>query len=148
MSKPVRCFGILTLVQLLVWAGFTGLDVLDETWLHSTDLFAVYFFAAPILISLLYLRYRPRLHTEQWKSWQNTLFCLGIWILETAAIGFPVGYLVNYNRWIVPQATGGWENFLNGIEYLMFPFFCAGIPLIIIVLWTLGEWIYRNIRKS
>lgn len=36
--------------------------------------------------------------------------------------------------WIVPQATGGWEHLLNGIEYMMFSMTLAGIPFVVVVL--------------
>ncbi len=147
MNRTLKSILVLTLVQLLLWAGFTGLDWLEEYRGLTSDVYVVYYFVVPVLAAVLYLRFRRALHTERWKSWQNTLLCLAIWIAETAAIGLWIGSLVNYNRWIVPQDVGGWGNFLNGIEYMLLPFFIAGIPLILVPLWCLGTWLYRKYRQ-
>ncbi len=49
-------------------------------------------------------------------------------------LGFLIGALVINEMWIVPQAAGGWEHLLNGIEYMMFAITLAGIPFVAVVL--------------
>lgn len=49
--------------------------------------------------------------------------------------------------WFIKQATGGWENFLNGIEYFGFALFLTGGVLVVIILWNILRWLYGFIRK-
>ena len=49
--------------------------------------------------------------------------------------------------WIVPQATGGWEHLLNGIEYMMFAITLAGIPFVAVVLIESVVGIVKVVRK-
>ena len=62
-------------------------------------------------------------------------------------LGFLIGVLVTNGMWIVPQATGGWEHFLNGIEYMMFAITLAGIPFVAVVLIESVVGIVKAVRK-
>ena len=62
-------------------------------------------------------------------------------------LGFLIGVLVTNEMWIVPQATGGWEHFLNGIEYMMFAITLAGIPFVAVVLIESVVGIVKAVRK-
>ncbi len=153
MKRTLRTVLVLTVAQLLGWAAITWLDYQEEfgpsIWPRlSVDLFWAVFLELPAALAALYLWKRPFLHTQGCAAWKSTLCCLLLWIAETAAIGFPVGYLVNYNRWIIPQASGGWVNFLNGIEYMLYPFFLAGIPFILVTLWSLGELLWHRFHRK
>ena len=56
------------------------------------------------------------------------------WVIFGLIFGLGISVLVNNEMWIVPQATGGWEHLLNGIEYMMFSMTLAGIPFVVVVL--------------
>ncbi len=62
-------------------------------------------------------------------------------------LGFLIGVLVTNEMWIVPQATGGWEHFLNGIEYMMFAITLAGIPFVAVVMIESVVGIVKAVRK-
>ena len=62
-------------------------------------------------------------------------------------LGFLIGVLVTNEMWIVSQATGGWEHFLNGIEYMMFAITLAGIPFVAVVMIESVVGIVKAVRK-
>lgn len=70
------------------------------------------------------------------------------WLICGLILGFLIGVLVNNQMWIVSQATGGWENLLNGIEYMMFAVMLAGIPFVAVVLIESVIGIAKLLRKS
>ncbi len=145
MKRQWRTIFALAIAQLLSWTLLCAVDYIEET--RHGDLFVVPLFLLPPILGVVYLLLRRWLHSPEWKYWQNLLFCLGSWTAGAAAFGIPICICVNDNTWIIPQASGGWENFLNGLEYYMFPFFLAGVPLLMALLWSFLEWLWRLLRK-
>ena len=50
------------------------------------------------------------------------------------------------DKWIIYQETNGWDNFLNGIEYMLIPFYNAASPCIIILFQRIINFLYKKLR--
>ena len=144
--KKIKYLIILTSTQLISWIIFILLDYLLENLdgsLYGTMILAS--FIIPILISILYLVNENKICniTEITKLKFNIIVTI-TWIVETAIIGSYICNRVNYNKWIIIQHNSGIFS-LNGIEYFIFSFGLAAIPIIINVVVKTVKFIYSKI---
>lgn len=137
-KKTVVCL----VVQVIAWGLLTLYDWMEET--GGDDLFGYAVLITPFVLTVLYFCLRKKLYGTGEILMKHVWQLCGIWFLISCAFGVPLTILVvHWNVWIVRQAQGGWDNFLNGIEYPMFGFFLGVPPLIAVIL---GEVIIRIAR--
>ncbi|MGN0517805.1 MAG: hypothetical protein ACI4II_03670 [Acutalibacteraceae bacterium] len=67
----------------------------------------------------------------------NTLIIMGTWICLNAITGFVVCNKIYNDEWIIAQPRNGWNNALNGVEYMLFAYAIVFVPIIIIAIWRL-----------
>ena len=135
------------LVQLIAWAGFTITDFVEEITSNDFELIAA--FGIPIAVVVIYALMRKQNWQPGLKYGKWVALILLYWLAMTLGVTVVVMRLVNQNKWIVPQATGGWENFLNGLEYYLFGIMLAVIPIVLILVGELLVWcIIKCKRKS
>lgn len=149
MKRKHINYAAILIAFILAWSLFTFSDYCEENLLLYYDaLMGISLCVIPVIIGMLYLIFEKRINSAKISKAMNTWAIIGVWIGINTITGFIVCYMVSYNKWIVKQATGGWENFLNGIEYFIFPFFLGIIPIIIVAIWRLISFIYNNAKKS
>lgn len=134
---------------ILAWSFFTFSDYCEENHLFYYDaMMMISMLVIPVIIPILYLVFEKYINSAEMSRAKNTLAIMGIWLCINAITSFFVLNMVNNDKWIVTQARGGWENFLNGIEYMIFPFFLGLIPIIIVAIWRLISLIYYKVKKG
>lgn len=143
----MKQFKIVTLAQLIAWTLLTLGDYIEETF-SSDVLLSLALLVIPPAIAILYLIFKGTIHNSEIPGWVNTLYILGMWIVETFIMRVLTIALVTHDRWIVHQETDGWENFLNGFEYLLFAFLLRTVPIIIIFLWYLLTLLRRALLQG
>ncbi|RGY96268.1 hypothetical protein [Clostridium sp. AM58-1XD] len=136
---------LITLMQILSWAVLTLADYIEET--TSNDFLYITEFALPALMAVMYMIFQTKIHGTSQSRVKNALSVLGLWTIENILLGILIMSFANNNRWLVHQKTGGFENFLNGIEYGIFPFLNIMEPLIIFLLWGIAGLIYKKINS-
>ncbi len=135
----------MTAANIIAWGLFTLGDYYEE--LRSTDFFYVLvFYAAPIIVSLLYILLRGRIYKDGVNLKAIAVTSLS-WIMISVIFFLVISYLVLNEMWIITQTRGGWEHFLNGIEYPLFGIFFAAIPLIVGLLCELILYIIMKIKS-
>ncbi|MBR6536518.1 MAG: hypothetical protein IKT67_04900 [Lachnospiraceae bacterium] len=132
--------------NVIGWAIFTFSDFLEETGNESSFMGFV-FWGVPAAVGLAYIIRNLMVRKEGPDSVKECLKNAGKWLLVSGVIGVGINVAVIFDRWFVKQATGGWENFLNGIEYALFALFLTGGVLVVIILWNILRWLYGFIRK-
>ena len=125
------------LANLIGWAGISLLDMASEKG-HDGLPMNVYIFAAGFIVAAIYILIDLIRVKECPASFRRILILTGEWIGTGLALGVPITVLVGNNKWIIPQAQGGWEHFLNGIEYGLFGIFFIAEPVLIF-------WAYNGI---
>ena len=120
------------IAQLICWSIMTLSDYIEETYNDSYNLVVV--FAVPLICVILYIIFRKWIYDNQIVRLKDVAIICAAWMICGLILGFLIGALVMNEMWIVPQATGGWEHLLNGIEYMMFAITLAGIPFVAVVL--------------
>lgn len=123
---------ICLVVQLICWSIMTLSDYMEEMNNDSNNLFVV--FAVPSVCVVLYIIFRRWIYDNQRVRLKDVVIICVAWLIFGLIFGLGISVLVNNEMWIVPQATGGWEHLLNGIEYMMFSMTLAGIPFVAVVL--------------
>lgn len=154
------------LCQFTGWFFFTIYDFIDEMGRGGgqyalEELVFVFNLILPFVIIWAYIlfmnkaKYRAAVTPEGepvWrpldeKGWKykalSKLLWLGIGVLFLLVFYF----LSEKDLWIVPQATGGWENFLNGIEYYVFGILSPLVCLAGFLLYDIGRGVFRWYRK-
>ncbi|MBR3268459.1 MAG: hypothetical protein IKI58_07010 [Oscillospiraceae bacterium] len=64
-----------------------------------------------------------RKHTAFQKKWQYSLVLAGVWFVLCGIAFLAELCVIEHDCFPIRQQTGGWEHFLNGIEYIFFPAF-------------------------
>lgn len=123
---------ICLIAQIICWGMMTLSDYMEETYNDSYNLVVV--FAVPLVCVALYIICRRWIYDDQLVRLKDVAIICVTWLICGLILGFLIGALVTNEMWIVPQATGGWEHLLNGIEYMMFAMTLAGIPFVAVVL--------------
>lgn len=129
--KTIRIL-IVLVVQLIAWGIMTLTDLYEETTNNQYEMVTI--ILVPCLIVLFYLIYRKRLYAYQEVKWKDIGLLQLTWFAFSVAFGIIISVLVGQNLWIVHQATGGWENFLNGIEYAIFAVFLCLLPMFLVLI--------------
>lgn len=144
MSKNI-C--LITLIQLLMWTLFSFCDYIDET--KRSDIAMIFAIIFPIFLAVIYLIFENKLcNNHVFSKVKNTIFFIGIWCIETVLVGIAIWKMIDLDIWIIHQPTGGWENFLNGIEYPIMGITAIAIPIILIVIWKVVSYIYNSIKRK
>ena len=123
--------------NLIGWTAMSLLDLATEKGCDDMPM-TIFAWSAGFIVAVFYILF-DRLRAKECPAGvKRTLILTGQWIGTTAAFGVPVVYLAINNRWLVPQAQGGWEHFLNGIEYWLFGVLFIVEPVLIF-------WAYNGI---
>lgn len=139
----LRHFFVCLGVQVVSWGLLTLCDWIEET--GGEDLFAYVCLLTPVVLSVLYFCLRKKLYGVPEIPMKQVLQFCGMWLAQSCVFGVLLTVLAaGWNRWIVRQATEGWEHFLNGLEYPMFGFLLGAIPLLAVLL---GEAVIRVVPK-
>lgn len=134
-------FSIVAIIQFIIWALF----VFSAEFI-ATD-FAVIGGIVILIISIVVYfvienKVNKKLDISRLKFNVTSLI---LWNIINIIIAIPLNILVE--KGILSYCSGGgWSCFLNGIEYLIFPFFVAiasGVILIIEFIY----WIYRKLKN-
>lgn len=120
MKKKIA---ICLIVQIICWSIMTLSDYVEETYNDSYNLVVV--FAVPLICVILYIIFRKWIYDNQIVRLKDVAIICAAWMICGLILGFLIGALVLNEMWIVSQATGGWEHFLNGIEYMMFCYYAC-----------------------
>ena len=136
---------ICLIAQIICWGMMTLSDYMEETYNDSYNVAVV--FAVPLICVILYIILRKWIYDNQIVRLKDVAIICAAWMICGLILGFLIGVLVTNEMWIVPQATGGWEHFLNGIEYMMFAITLAGIPFVAVVLIESVVGIVKVVRK-
>ena len=134
--KYFKSIGIVTLIQIIVWIIFNLCDLLSEK-IRISEICIWISIILPIIISLWYLIKEKKFY----------IIIFITWILETAIIGSFICTLVNYNKWIIKQHHYGIIMSLNGLEYFIFAFALAILPISIIFIVKTVKFIYIKIKQ-
>lgn len=131
--------------NLVGWSVITCLDWIEEQ--YNQDYTMLVTFALSIIMGVLYIIYQ--INTGDIKeSFLQKLKYKFIWLGIGAVFGGLIGTLACSNMWIVPQAQGGWEHFLNGIEYWVFGLFFVGAVAVVWFVFDMAVWIYGKVKNS
>jgi len=134
------------IANLAGWTIFSFSDYLEETG-NDGSFMAVVAWGIPALVGIAYIVRNMLERRERAYTIKECLKNAGKWFLVSGMFGVVINALLINEWWFIKQATGGWENFLNGIEYALFALFLTGGVLGVIVLWNILYWIYWKIRN-
>ncbi len=148
MKKPIGYQRTITLyfyVNLIGWMLMTLVDWIDETTNYDfAAVFACLVF--PVLLLIVYIFFQISSGDIKERFGKKVLYKL-TWLGIGALYEFPILWMISYECWIVPQAYGGWENFLNGIEYFMFGTCFVGANAVAWFLFDIGALICNRISN-
>ena len=134
------------MANVIGWAIFTFSDYLEENGNGDSFMWIV-LWGVPVAVGLAYIIRNLMVRKEGPDSIKECLKNAGKWLLVSGVIGVGINVAVINEWWFIKQAIGGWENFLNGIEYALFALFFTGGVLGVIILWNILRWLYGFIRK-
>lgn len=149
MKNFSKIFMKVTLFQMISWLLLIIWDYLDETRSLSQEMDIVFKFIVifPILITIGYLILENKICNKMQISKKKLCtYVIATWLLETIILTIIVCWLMEDDKWIIYQETNGWDNFLNGIEYMLIPFYNAASPCIIILFQRIINFLYKKLR--
>lgn len=132
--------------HIVSWMLFSATDYLAEEW-TTQDAMAVFLFSVAFLNLAAYIIRDLKIRKGRAADAKEMLVFSAEWLGIGGLLSVLVCLLVFQNRWIVEQAVGGFENFLNGLEYLVFAVFLVFFSLIFIILWNVCRWLYYRLRR-
>lgn len=142
ISKKIASILIL---QLFGWAIITYWDYCSENdMIRSDNYLALAIIGGTILITGVYLYMKIKQDFSY--SLRTNLPDVAAWVLGGIGFTILVMALMENDLWLVPQATGGWEHFLNGIEYFLFGAFLTIVTGGVSLVYALGLFTYRKIK--
>ena len=130
--------------NIIGWLIFTFSVYLEETGNNDSFMWFV-FWGVPVVVGLAYIVRNLMVRKEGADTVKECLKNAGKWLLVSGVIGAGINVALAFDLWFVKQATGGWEHFLNGIEYALFTMFLTGEVLAVIILWNILRWLYGKI---
>lgn len=137
----------LYIATLILWIAFCFTDFLEENNSNSNFMEGVVM-ASGIVVGIIYIiADLTQMHIGAAKFKEILINSL-IWVGMAAGISFCIELLMEWDLWIIPQATGGLEHFLNGIEYIAFPIIYVVESLPIYWLYNLIRFAINKIRKK
>lgn len=136
---------ICLIAQIICWSIMTLSDYMEETYNDSFNVVVV--FAVPLACVVLYVIFRRWMYDYHMARLKDVVILCVTWLVCGMILGLGVSTLVSNEMWIVPQARGGWEHLLNGIEYMLFSMTLAGIPFVAVVLIESVIGIVKAIRE-
>ena len=143
--KNSKIIKILTKAQLLVWLIFIISDLVQEL-IKNSDVYLWFPILFVFILPILYFRKEKELCNKLDVA-KLKFFILStiIWIIETAVIGSCLWFALLEGLWIEQNSIPGiW----NGIEYLVFPFIFAIIPICIIIIVKIIKFIFHITKKE
>lgn len=142
MNQSIRLYIIM---NLAAWALFSLVDYIEETTNNDFEFLALIFLLVIVCVTYCIFELKTERFTRPFK--EKVIDKL-IWIGISAAFSVLICYLMSNNIWIVKQAQGGWEHFLNGIEYVFMAFSLVVICSLFFFVFDFGVWIYLRRKKN
>jgi len=123
------------ILNTLEWVLFLFADYLEEYHgMHDAPWMVILFLLLTTFLGSAVLLIRNRKEIAKNKPWRYPLILSGIWFVVIGACVLLELVFCMLEIEPIRQNTTGWENFLNGIEYALFPFGNAvlgcGLPLL------------------
>jgi len=137
----------LYITTLILWIMLCFSDFLEENFTYSVLMNYVLDISG-MLAGIVYIVADLTLMHIGAAKFKEILINSLIWVGMAAGISFCIELLMEWDLWIIPQATGGWEHFLNGIEYIAFPIIYVVESLPIYWLYNLIRFAINKIRKK
>lgn len=143
----MKKIGIAIVTQTIGWGILSLVDYYTEV--TRNDVIYPVVFGLPAICLVLYFIFRGKIYDGQTSGAEKWKF-IGIWFGISLILGLIITFMTcEWNNWIVHQATGGWENFLNGIEYPLFgiifgPFLSLIVGLFEAVIALVKIWIKKD----
>lgn len=140
-------YTFIILLNMIYWMLISLGDWVEEHNKHDGTLLLVFFAVSLLTVSGIYILRDLGRRKGCAATWREMLIFAIQWVGIGSLFGIGVNILVITNHWIVYQAQGGWENFLNGIEYAVCFLGFAAAPCAAILLYNYGRWMYYCLRN-
>lgn len=115
------------IIQFIGWCILTFSDYLEEKDYCNFNTAVIRM--VPLICVVLYTIFRKWIYKYNLPGVKSVAKLCFSWLIYEIIFGISFYMLLNEGLWIVPQATGGWENFLNGVEYIVFAFEIGIFPV-------------------
>ncbi len=133
--------------NIVAWTLLTISDAIEEQKDSGQSITWLLVYAMPIMMCILFVICEVK-GLVNGASAKGKVTNIIIWFVCGSIFSVVIGMSVNNNNWIVKQATGGWEHFLNGIEYMiMGVLWTIGCTIVFIIVYII-EWIIDRIHKK
>lgn len=148
----MNLFGIkkTTILYLLVHLISQGLfmiaDYIEEKYSESIFL-VIGYFGIPILLLILYLVFQFVFKQYKEHYGRKIIYNL-LWFSMGTIISIFVCYLIFELDFPIHQETGGWEHFLNGIEYMLLGFMLNVVNTIAFIIIDTSVLVYNYIKNK
>lgn len=142
MKQSIRLYIIM---NLAAWALFSLVDYIEETTNNDFEVVALIFLLVIVCVTYCIFEFKTERLRRPFK--EKAIDKL-IWIGISSAFAVLICYLLLNNIWIVKQAQGGWEHFLNGVEYVFLAFSLIAICGPFFFIFDIGVWIYQRRKKD
>ena len=144
MKRPALYCVVLHIIE---WAVFIFCDFMDESHGGGDSAIAAAFLmpgVSAVVLCLLVHVLSPE--SGYRKKWQYTLALAAVWFIVTGLSLIAELILMDRGCMPVKQNQSGWENFLNGIEYVFFPIWNLIIGCGVLLLSILVRAGFRKIK--
>ena len=134
---------IVSKIQLLSWVIFVISDCIQEL-IKNSDVYLWFPILFVFIIPILYFKKENELCNKiDVSKFKFFILSTIIWIIETTIIGSCLWYAITEHLWIKQNSIPGiW----NGLEYLVFPFILAIIPIFIIIIGKIIKFLYLKFK--
>ena len=105
----------LTCFNIVLWAVFIIVDLVTEVSNSPFPEFPIVFL--PIVGIIVYVTFK--ILCDRDSSFGTVLAEAGVFLGIGIAISLLINVLVEFGLWPIRQNVEGWNNFLNGIEYVL-----------------------------
>lgn len=131
--------------QMLLWLIFM---VFDELIMSDYELYVLYFgISLLIVLFILYFIHNNEIiKNHKLKSMKFKVFEYSIWTILSVAMMIITLILID-NRLLHPCSIGGWDCFLNGLEYQLYAI-CMLIFIVLIIVIEIIIYFVKKIKHS
>lgn len=133
----------LTCFNIALWAVFIIVDLVTEISNSPFPEFPIVFL--PIVGIVVYVTFK--ILCDRDSSFGTVLAEAGVFLGIGIAISLLINVLVEFGLWPIRQNVEGWNSFLNGIEYVLYPVFYIPANAIAIVIYGVVIAMVRAIKK-
>lgn len=132
--------------HIVNWLVFSATDYLAEEWDAGMPMFILLYGVAFFNLAVYIVR-DVKCKKGRCATAKEMLIFSAEWLGIGSVLGCVICLLVFRNKWIVLQAVGGFENFLNGIEYALFGIGLVPAAWVFVLIWNLCRFVYYRTGK-